>query len=124
MATRWNPDSIVVQGNWDGIAVGSHGTLIMTNSTVQANLNVGMRAVAGSGAHPVKSSLVASDISDALRAEVARHAGERCEYCLIHELEAGFPHQVDHIVSRKHGGESTSDNLAYACVDLQSVLRQ
>jgi 5-methylcytosine-specific restriction endonuclease McrA len=28
----------------------------------------------------------------------------------------GFPHQVDHIVSRKHGGESTSDNLAYACV--------
>jgi len=59
-----------------------------------------------------------------LRAEVARRAGERCEYCLIHELEAGFPHQVDHIVSRKHGGESTSDNLAYACVDLQSVLRQ
>lgn len=59
---------------------------------------------------------MASDISEALRAEVARRAGGRCEYCLIHELEAGFPHQVDHIVSRKHGGESTSDNLAYACV--------
>ena len=59
---------------------------------------------------------MASDISEALRAEVARRAGERCEYCLIHELEAGFPHQVDHIVSRKHGGASTSDNLAYACV--------
>ena len=59
---------------------------------------------------------MASDISEALRAEVSRRAGGRCEYCLIHELEAGFPHQVDHIVSRKHGGESTSDNLAYACV--------
>lgn len=56
------------------------------------------------------------DISEALRAEVARRAGEGCEYCLIHELEVGFPHQVDHIVSRKHGGESTSDNLAYAYV--------
>ena len=59
---------------------------------------------------------MASDISEELRAEVARRAGGRCEYCLIHELEVGFTHQVDHIVSRKHGGESTSDNLAYACV--------
>ena len=59
---------------------------------------------------------MASDIREALRAEVARRANGRCEYCLIHELEAGFPHQIDHIVSRKHGGESTSDNLAYACV--------
>ena len=57
-----------------------------------------------------------SDISEALRAEVAWRAGGRCEYCLIHELEVGFPHQVDHIVSRKHSGKSTSDNLAYACV--------
>jgi 5-methylcytosine-specific restriction endonuclease McrA len=59
---------------------------------------------------------VASDISERLRAEVARRAGQRCEYCLIHEVEAGFPHQVDHIISRKHGGASTPDNLAYACV--------
>jgi hypothetical protein len=27
-----------------------------------------------------------------------------------------FPHQVDHIVSRKHGGLSTLENLALACV--------
>ena len=59
---------------------------------------------------------MASDISEELRAEVAKRAGQRCEYCLIHEVEAGFLHQVDHIVSRKHGGRSTSDNLAYACV--------
>jgi len=59
---------------------------------------------------------VASDINEQLRAEIAHRAGWRCEYCLIHEEDSGFPHEVDHIVSRKHGGSSASDNLAYACV--------
>ena len=59
---------------------------------------------------------MATDLSDKLRAEVAARAGHRCEYCLIHERDAGFRHQVDHIVSRKHGGASTADNLALACV--------
>ena len=59
---------------------------------------------------------MASDISQELRAEVARRTDWRCEYCLIREEDAGFPHQVDHIVSRKHGGMSSADNLAYACV--------
>ena len=30
--------------------------------------------------------------------------------------DSGFAHQVDHVISRKHGGSSTSENLAYACV--------
>jgi 5-methylcytosine-specific restriction endonuclease McrA len=59
---------------------------------------------------------VASDVSEQLRAEIAWRANHRCEYCLIHENDAGFPHEVDHILSRKHGGASTTDNLAYACV--------
>jgi hypothetical protein len=59
---------------------------------------------------------VASDVDARLRAEVTRRARHRCEYCLIQEQDAGFAHEVDHIVSRKHGGLSTSDNLAYACV--------
>lgn len=59
---------------------------------------------------------MASDISEQVRANVARRAGHRCEYCLIQENDAGFPHQVDHVVSRKHGGTSASDNLAYACI--------
>ena len=59
---------------------------------------------------------MASDISEQARARVARRAGHRCEYCLIHENDAGFPHQVDHVVSRKHGGTSAFDNLAYACI--------
>ena len=64
-----------------------------------------------------KSFLVTSDISNRLRAEVSQRAGHRCEYCLISEDDAGFSHQVDHIVSRKHGGLSTQENLAYACVE-------
>jgi len=59
---------------------------------------------------------VGSDISEQRRAEVARRAEYRCEYCLIHEDDAGFRHQIDHVVSRKHGGPSDLDNLAYACV--------
>jgi hypothetical protein len=55
---------------------------------------------------------VASDISAQLRAFVARRAGYRCEYCLIHEDDVGFLHQVDHVISRKHGGSSLPGNLA------------
>ena len=58
---------------------------------------------------------MANDISDALRAEVLRRAGGRCEYCGIEESDAGFPFQIDHIVSRKHGGSSEPGNLACAC---------
>jgi len=59
---------------------------------------------------------VVTDVGEILRAEVSRRAGCRCEYCLIHEDDAGFSHQLDHIISRKHGGSSTLTNLAYACM--------
>lgn len=59
---------------------------------------------------------MAIDLSASLRNEVARRAGYRCEYCLIREEDGGFRLQVDHIISRKHGGSSTADNLAFACI--------
>ena len=59
---------------------------------------------------------MASDVSVQLRAQVAKRAGYRCEYCLIHESQTAFPHQIDHVLSRKHGGTSSLLNLAYACV--------
>jgi hypothetical protein len=59
---------------------------------------------------------VAHEIDEVSRRLVIERAGRRCEYCLIHEESAGFPHQIDHIVSRKHGGSSGIGNLAYACV--------
>ena len=57
-----------------------------------------------------------TDVSESLRRFVAERAAHRCEYCLLHEDDSYSPHQVDHIISRKHGGQSDSDNLAYACL--------
>ena len=59
---------------------------------------------------------MALDVDEVSRRLVIERAGRRCEYCLVHEDSAGFPHHVDHIISRKHGGSSFIGNLAYACV--------
>jgi len=53
-------------------------------------------------------------LSSELRAEVVRRANFRCEYCLLQEADGVFPHEVDHIISRQHGGNETLDNLACA----------
>jgi hypothetical protein len=58
---------------------------------------------------------VLREINRRRREEVAKRAGHNCEYCLIREEDSGFSHQIDHIISLKHGGGSTVDNLAYAC---------
>jgi hypothetical protein len=34
----------------------------------------------------------------------------------VHEEDAAFPHEVDHVISRQHGGQHNKDNLAYACM--------
>jgi hypothetical protein len=58
---------------------------------------------------------MAESISQALRREVRTRAGGRCEYCLMPEsvLLAGC--EVDHIISRKHGGITDGSNLALSC---------
>jgi HNH endonuclease len=50
-----------------------------------------------------------------LRDQVRRRARGRCEYCLIHEDDGYARHQLDHITAIRHGGETSSDNLALAC---------
>lgn len=57
-----------------------------------------------------------SSITPSLRRLVADRANRLCEYCLIHEEDTFLGCEVDHIISRKHGGESEASNLAYACV--------
>ncbi len=52
-----------------------------------------------------------------LRREVRERAGERCEYCLLAEAKAVVPHEPDHLIALKHGGQTTSENLALACFD-------
>jgi 5-methylcytosine-specific restriction endonuclease McrA len=54
-------------------------------------------------------------IPPALRRSVRERAHGRCEYCLIHDEDALFPHEADHVVAEKHGGVATGDNLAWAC---------
>ncbi len=55
-------------------------------------------------------------ISPEARQIVASRANFVCEYCLIAEEDAYFRFQVEHIISRKHGGTSELENLALACV--------
>jgi hypothetical protein len=57
-----------------------------------------------------------SYISEELRRRVATRAAHLRVYCLIHEEDAFYGCEVDHIISVKHGGPTEADNLAYACV--------
>ncbi|MBI5081464.1 MAG: HNH endonuclease [Chloroflexi bacterium] len=56
-----------------------------------------------------------STISTSLRREVFERAEGRCEYCLVHSRDTLLPHEPDHILAEKHGGETALDNLALAC---------
>jgi 5-methylcytosine-specific restriction endonuclease McrA len=50
-----------------------------------------------------------------LRRQVYDRAGGRCEYCLIPETATFAPHEIDHIISQKHGGQTEPENLALSC---------
>ena len=54
-------------------------------------------------------------IPDSIRQLVAQRAGYRCEYCRIHQDDFYFQFEIDHIVSLKHEGEKSLENLALAC---------
>lgn len=55
-------------------------------------------------------------IPDELRSLVIARAGGRCEYCLLHQDDTNFIHQIDHLIAVKHGGLTVSENLALACL--------
>jgi hypothetical protein len=57
-----------------------------------------------------------SNISAETRRIVAVRAHHVCEYCLIAEADAFFRFQIEHIISRKHGGLSELENFALSCV--------
>ena len=54
-------------------------------------------------------------ISAALRRLVTERAKNQCEYCLIPATLSFFPHELDHIIAEKHGGQTTPENLALTC---------
>jgi hypothetical protein len=55
-------------------------------------------------------------ISHDLRCRVAERANFSCEYCLIPESSTYIGCEIDHVISRKHGGTNDFENLAYACL--------
>jgi HNH endonuclease len=46
---------------------------------------------------------------------VWQRAGHRCEYCHVPQQFDEVPFEVDHIIARKHRGETVSSNLALSC---------
>jgi len=59
----------------------------------------------------------------ALRALLRQRAGDRCEYCLLHQEDALLSHQPDHIFALKHRGQTHPDNLAWACLQCNSSFK-
>ena len=51
-----------------------------------------------------------------LQDRVWRRAQDTCEYCRMPSRFYRTPFHIDHIVARQHGGATTSDNLALACL--------
>lgn len=50
-----------------------------------------------------------------LRQQIYERANDQCEYCLIPQVAVLVSLEIDHIIARKHGGETEGNNLALAC---------
>lgn len=54
----------------------------------------------------------------ATRRAVLERAGNRREYCRLHQDQSPLAtHHVEHVIPRKHGGTDELENLALACID-------
>ncbi len=57
-------------------------------------------------------------IDAATRRLVRERAGDRCEYCRLHQDHSPLATlQIEHVNPRKHGGTDDIENLALACID-------
>jgi hypothetical protein len=59
--------------------------------------------------------MISSTIGESLRRLVRNRAAEQCEYCLMPQFAVLVTHEVDHVLARKHGGETSKVNLALSC---------
>ncbi len=52
------------------------------------------------------------------RTRVRERAGNRCEYCQLHQDDSPLAVlHVEHIIPKAHGGADNLENLALACID-------
>ena len=54
-------------------------------------------------------------MNESLRDLVFQRAAGYCEYCRVSQQFDPITFEVDHIIARKHRGQTVSDNLALAC---------
>jgi hypothetical protein len=55
-------------------------------------------------------------MDESTRERVRQRAGQRCEYCHLHEGDDPlFAFHIEHIVAQQHGGTDSLSNLALAC---------
>ncbi len=60
--------------------------------------------------------MIAPSVPHPLRRLVTERAQGKCEYCLIHQDVSIYTHEIDHVIARKHGGQTEADNLALSCL--------
>lgn len=60
--------------------------------------------------------MTAPSIPSSLRQLVIERSQGKCEYCLIHQDVSIYSHEVDHVIARKHGGQTVGENLALSCL--------
>lgn len=57
-------------------------------------------------------------MNEGKKARVRSRAQNRCEYCLVNQLDSPLaPLQIEHVIPISHGGTDEDDNLALACID-------
>lgn len=55
-------------------------------------------------------------MDDATKESVRQRAGNRCEYCGVHQrYYPDFSFHIEHVVAQQHRGTDTPENLALAC---------
>src|SRR5436305_14229547 len=63
---------------------------------------------------PRKKAGMSTSWAERMR-EVEARAGQRCEYCRMHQALQGATFHVEHIVPSSTGGSDELTNLAWAC---------
>jgi hypothetical protein len=57
-------------------------------------------------------------VNESIKSIVRERAGNRCEYCQLHQEDSPLAIlHVEHVIPRKHGGADDLENLSLACID-------